>query len=137
MSYFKRRQLSGLGAYSDNEMKLPYCGNLAANSTQICRSEVSQYGSGFGENRGLNLYGQSIPSGPTPQPPAADKPSSGSSALTDLAKIFGALAAAKIASPGQPSSSPYIVPQQAAGISPTTMLIGGGLAITALILLIK
>jgi len=68
---------------------------------------------------------------PPPQPQKKEEAGVGS----ELAKIFGALAASKIASPAQPSAGSYIVPK--AGISKTTMLIGGAIGVTALILLLK
>lgn len=129
MSYF-RRPLQGLGAYSENEMKLPWCGNLPNNSTQICRSEQAQSGSGFGGNRGAAYTaapGSNLPSGPKKDE---------SSALSDLAKLFGALAVSKVAGSQQPQYPGYVTPPSS-GISTTTMLIGGGLAVTALVLLLK
>jgi hypothetical protein len=58
-----------------------------------------------------------------------------SSAWSDLAKIFGALAVNKMSTPST-STTPYIV-QQPTGMSPTTMLIGGGLALAAVLILMK
>ena len=69
----------------------------------------------------------------TTPPPQPQKEEAGVG--SELAKIFGALAASKIASPAQPSAGSYIVPK--AGISKTTMLIGGAIGVTALILLLK
>lgn len=63
--------------------------------------------------------------------------SGGGGAMSELAKILGALAVSKIGQPQQPGyPGPYVVPQQG-GVSTTTMLIGGGLALTALVLLMK
>lgn len=51
-----RRGYGNLG-YTEIEQKLPWCGNLPANSTQICRSDNNTTGTGFGSNRGTATGG--------------------------------------------------------------------------------
>lgn len=65
--------------------------------------------------------------------PPDKKPGGG--ALSELAKIFGALAVSKMSTPSQ-STPTYVMPQSS-GISTTTMLVGGGLALAAVVLLMK
>lgn len=113
MSYFKKRSMRGsLGGILDS------------------------YGTSGGTQP---VPGQAMPTGTgtaaTTPPPDPTKSNSGGGWGADLAKLFGALAINKLATP---SSSPYVPPPTAAaGISPTTLLIGGAIGVTALVLLLK
>lgn len=69
-------------------------------------------------------------------PESSGSKPSGGGALSEFAKLFGALALSKVGSPQQPNYPGYVTPPQQ-GISTTTMIIGGGLAVTALVLLLK
>jgi hypothetical protein len=109
-----RKGYSDLG-YSGSELSLPWCGNLPANSTQICRSENTPSGSGFGSNRG-------------PGPSTLDK----------VGSFFGSFGGALIGTIGgqQQQQQPVIMPSS--GPSPVVLMAAiGGIGLLALLIMRK
>jgi len=107
-------------AYIKRGMGDPFWGSGTSGGTQPVPSSQPQAPSSYGTPA-------------TTPPPDPTKKDSGP--LSEIAKLFGALALSKVGTPSP--TNPYVVPQPARGISPTTMLIGGAIGVTALVLLLK